>query len=392
MKYLSSSILLLILIGLLVAVAVAAQAPPSIQFFLPGGGLPDREIRFTLERDDGRVEILFTDTKGKFQLTGGLVAEGQYTISVNGDGRVFDTTVHRFQIVRTISYIPVFLRPLKGAAPPPKDVIDVADATVPNDARQAYEAGLQAMGEGKSEAALTEFQRALKLHPTYLRALNDQGVMLYQRGRFEAAAASFRQAATVNKRFYAARLNLARALNKQGKFKDAAETLHELAKENATLSGLHAAQAEALTGLGELSVARKHLVEALKQTDLSLPARGELHFKLGVLLNREEKFAEAVKELEQAIALDPTAANAHLQLGGAYLQMKQLAEAERALLKAYELGGNGVGAAQLLLGQIYYMQQKFDLSQRAFEQYLKDVPNAPNAAQIKAVIEKLKVR
>ncbi len=37
------------------------------------------------------------------------------------------------------------------------------------------------------------------------------------------------------------------------------------------------------------------------------------------------------------------------------------------------------------------MQQKYELALRAFEQYLKDVPAAPNAAQIKEVIEKIKV-
>ncbi len=57
----------------LTAIAVQAQAPSAIQFFMPGGGLPAREIRFTLTRDDGRVEILFTDTKGKFQLSGDLL-------------------------------------------------------------------------------------------------------------------------------------------------------------------------------------------------------------------------------------------------------------------------------------------------------------------------------
>ncbi|HEX4949958.1 MAG TPA: tetratricopeptide repeat protein, partial [Blastocatellia bacterium] len=310
-------------------VAVAAQVPPSIQFFLPGGALPNREIRFTLERDDGRIEILFTDTRGKFQLTGGLVAEGQYTITVNGDGRSFDTTTHRFQIVRTISYIPVFLRPLKTAAPPPKEVVDAADANVPDEARRAYEAGLQAMNEGQAETSLVEFQRALKLHPNYLRALNDQGVLFFKLNRLDEAAASFRQAIAVNPRFYAARLNFGRMLNRQGKFKEAAETLNQLAKENASLSGLQVAQAEALTGLGALSEARKLLLAALKQSDLSLQTKGELHFKLGVLLNREEKFDEAEKELEQAVTLDPTAANAHLQLGGAYLQGKKFAEAER---------------------------------------------------------------
>jgi TolA-binding protein len=70
--------------------------------------------------------------------------------------------------------------------------------------------------------------------------------------------------------------------------------------------------------------------------------------------------------------------------------LQKLTEAERALLRAYELAGPRVGTAQLLLGQLYYQQRKFDLAQRAFEQYLKDVPAAPNAAQIKEVLGKLK--
>jgi regulator of sirC expression with transglutaminase-like and TPR domain len=36
------------------------------------------------------------------------------------------------------------------------------------------------------------------------------------------------------------------------------------------------------------------------------------------------------------------------------------------------------------------MQQKPALALKAFEQYLKDIPEAVNAAQIKAEIEKLK--
>ena len=48
---------------LLTAVASQAQggAPSSIQIFMPGGGLPDRAMRFELTRDDGRIETLFTD-------------------------------------------------------------------------------------------------------------------------------------------------------------------------------------------------------------------------------------------------------------------------------------------------------------------------------------------
>src|SRR5262245_37400021 len=69
---------------------VWAQAPTSIQFFMPGGGLPSRPLRFTLTLPDGRQEILFTDTKGKFPLTSDLVRDGDYSLVIEGDKRTFE--------------------------------------------------------------------------------------------------------------------------------------------------------------------------------------------------------------------------------------------------------------------------------------------------------------
>jgi hypothetical protein len=61
----------------LVILAVLVQAPPAIQIFMPGGTLPPRPMRLTLTRDDGRIEVVFTDTKGKFQVTGDLIRSGR---------------------------------------------------------------------------------------------------------------------------------------------------------------------------------------------------------------------------------------------------------------------------------------------------------------------------
>ncbi len=72
------------------------------------------------------------------------------------------------------------------------------------------------------------------------------------------------------------------------------------------------------------------------------------------------------------------------------MQLKHLPEAERELQKAYELGGKSAGAAQFLLGQAFYLEMKYELAIKAFEQYLKDVPNAPNAAQVRDAIEKMR--
>ena len=63
-----------LLVIALLPVTAAAQFPNAIQIFMPNGGLPDQAVRFTLTRDDGRIETLFTDTKGKFLLTGDLSA------------------------------------------------------------------------------------------------------------------------------------------------------------------------------------------------------------------------------------------------------------------------------------------------------------------------------
>ncbi|MFL6208789.1 MAG: tetratricopeptide repeat protein [Pyrinomonadaceae bacterium] len=379
---------------LLAAHVVRGQAPPTIQFFMPDGSLPTRNLRFLLTRDDGRVETVFTDTKGKFLVTGDLIREADYTINVEGDGCTYATTVATFRIIRnTPVYTPVFLRRFSGSCEQsPPGVVDAAtlDVDVPAAARAAYEQAMNAVGQGETETALAAFKHALELHPHYLRARNDLGVLYLQLNRLDEAAKTLRPAVKLNKHFLYPRLNLGVVLNRQGQFKEAAEVLGALRKEQPALASTRLPLAEALCGLGKLAEAKQLLVETLADPKLERAAQGEAHFRLGAVLNREEHYAEAAAELEQAAALDPKSPATHLQLGGAFIQLKRLAEAERELLRAYELGGSSAGAAQLLLGQVYYMQKKYERALLAFEQYLKDVPNAPNAAQISSTIEELK--
>ena len=128
----------------------------------------------------------------------------------------------------------------------------------------------------------------------------------------------------------------------------------------------------------------------LQLKDLPPATKAVVHFKIGFGLNRQRKFAEAVTELEKAIALNPDIANAHMHLGGALMQLQQNEKAERELVRAYELGGASNAGAQLLLGHLYYSQKRLPEAQKAFEQYLKDLPLAPNAAQVTQMIATLK--
>ena len=67
---------------LLTASVTWGQAPSAIQIFMPDGSLPPHEIRFTLTRDDGLVDTFFTDSKGKFLITGSLQRDREYTVTV----------------------------------------------------------------------------------------------------------------------------------------------------------------------------------------------------------------------------------------------------------------------------------------------------------------------
>ena len=378
------------LLALAVLILPFIQAPPAIQIFMPGGTLPPRPIRFTLTRDDGRIETVFTDTKGKFQVTGDLIRDADYIITVESDGATYDTTVATFRILRaTPVYTTVFLRPYTGKPTTVPGVVDVRtmEANVSKDALAAYEAGMKSLAGGQTDAAITQLKRALKLSPHFLRALNDLGVLYLQLDRLPEAAELFAQAVKLDESFHLARLNLGVVLHRQGKNKEAVQILAPLYEKDRAMKGVALSYADALLGVAELVKAEQVLRGALSE---STNDTVDLHFKLGVILNRQDRFDEAAVELKKAVTINDTAANAHLLLGATLLQLNRPDEAEKSLLRSYEIAGPGAGNAQLFLGQLYLIQQKPAAALKAFEQYLKDVPTAPNAPQIKAEIEKLR--
>ena len=370
-----------------------AQAPPAIQIFMPDGSRPSRELRIQLTRDDGRIETVFTDSKGKFQFTGDLNGLHDYEVRIEGDGRTYATTTTSLRFLRgQVNYVPVFLSPHKGPPLPPNEVVDASsfDADVPAEARAAYDRAMKAVGDGRAEEALGDLKKAVAAHPKYARALNDLGVLYLKLDRLDEAAETLARASKINRRFYFPRLNLGVVLNRQGKYAEAADVLGKLHGESPNFPGLSSTYADALVGAGQAAKAKKVLSDALATADLAGAAQVEARYKLGMILTREEDYAAAAAELEKAVKLDPDAANVHLLLGGALMQLKRPAEAERELLRAYALGGDAVGNAQLLLGQLYLSQQKLEPARRALEQYLKDVPAATNAAQVRETVEKIK--
>ena len=366
----------------------------SVQVFLPSGAPPPGVVRLNLVREDGYMDTVFTDAKGRFELPNPTQASVNYTVTVQGDRQGYDTTSANLTIYRNQPvYLTIFLKPLTSARTPVSEVLDVTnlERNVPQKAQNAYKKAMASVSSKKFDNAVGEFQEAITIYPQYARAHNDLGVLLMKLDRLDEAADSFRKAADISKRFFYPRMNLGLVLNRQEKFKEAVEILGPLYEENHGTMEVRLAYANALSGAGEILEAEKIYRPLLKLKDLPPATEATVRFKLGFGLNRQGKFTEAVSEFEKAIALSPHIANAHMHLGGALMQLQQGERAERELLRAYELGRESAAGAQLLLGHLYYSQKKFADARKAFEQYLKDLPTAPNAPQITQMITSLKV-
>jgi len=377
------------------SILVGAQASPSIQFFMPDRSLPNRELRFTLSNDAGRIETYFTDSKGKFLLTRalGLKPDSEYRVTINGDGTTFGTTTQSFKEYSGVYYITIYLNPPHSKPVAPAKVVDLAefDVKVPPEAKQAYEEAMRQFKERQGDEAVGSLERAISIYPDYFRALNDLGVMYMKINRLDDATRVFERATKIAPRVYHPRLNLGIILTRRGKYKEAVILLDALYKENQSISEVRVALADALIALNRLDEAEPHLRTALLDSNLERSTAGDAHYRLGLLLNKKEKYEAAAIELSQAAEVIPDSARTHLQLGGALLQLRKLNDAERELLTAYRLGGPQLGGAQLMLGQIYFLEKKYQSALTAFEQYLSDVPHAPNAAEVRGFIEKIKI-
>ncbi|HST23122.1 MAG TPA: tetratricopeptide repeat protein [Blastocatellia bacterium] len=383
---------------LLISVFSFAQAgqggaSPSIQFFMPNGAIPEREIRFTLMSDAGRIEVYFTDSRGRFIMSRilGLKTDAGYQIIVQGDGTTFDTTTATFREFG-VYQVQVFLKPFRSPAVKPAAVVDLAefDSLAPEEARQAYTEAMRLYKEGQRDKAVQGLERAIEIYPQYFRALNDLGVIYMKMSKLDLAAQTFDRAIKIAPRVYYPKLNMAKIHTRQGRYKDAVNMLDQLHKENPTLIDVRIALGDALMAINKLDEAEPHLRAALNDAKLERETAGDVHYKLGLLLNKKQKYDEAIKELSQAVEVFPTSARSHLLLGGALLQVNRMSEAERELLAAYKIGGTQMGGAQLMLGQIYFMQKNYEGALKAFEQYLADVPKPPKQQEVEGMVVKIK--
>ncbi len=176
------------------------------------------------------------------------------------------------------------------------------------------------------------------------------GSDLFRAGKYDEAAEKFRKVIERYPAQYEGYFNLGLALLKKGEVDPAIAALEKASEVNPQ-------SVESLFALGEGYFAKGESEKAQASFSKAIALNPEspmAHYNLGLVFYKLGKNEEALAALEKSIALKPDNASAHYQAGLAAIRL-----------------------------------QSFERAIESFQQFLRLEPNAPEAAQVKTMIEEL---
>ena len=135
---------------------------------------------------------------------------------------------------------------------------------------------------------------------------------------------------------------------------------------------------------GDFRGAEETLREILKQSPRNPIALNNLGY---FLTERDEKFDEAIKLIEQALEIDPLNPFYLDSLGWVYFKLGKLSEAEKYLKEALQIDDTS-STIHEHLGDVYQKQGKLDLAKTAWQKALSLTEEAEEISRIKTKLAK----
>jgi Tfp pilus assembly protein PilF len=111
---------------------------------------------------------------------------------------------------------------------------------------------------------------------------------------------------------------------------------------------------------------------------------------LGVVQYHLNQKSDAAQSLRRSVALHPASVNSQLWLGIVLVKDGKAAEAETHLKRAHDLGGDRIPDCHMYLAQIYSNSKRYREAADELEHFLRDVPTARDADNIKKLIGQLR--
>lgn len=273
-----------------------------------------------------------TDSAGRFFF--GRLRGGDYNVKVITFGTNYQETIQSVRLVSLptsngrltsdVAYVDVYLKldPRRVKTDSGAGGVIFAQE-VPDDARKLYKKGAGQLDDKKDEG-LESLKKAIEIFPTFYDALDRLGSEYVLRKQYEEAAKYLIRAIDINRRSYSSYYALGVASYNLKNLPAAIEALSA-----ATVINPQSVNAQLFYGMvlridGSYEKAEKALLQA-KNLAKSAPVP-EIHWQLGLLYEKTERYKQAADELESYLKVAPKSANTD--------QVKKLIETLRAKAKS----------------------------------------------------------
>jgi tetratricopeptide (TPR) repeat protein len=202
-------------------------------------------------------------------------------------------------------------------------------------------------------------KKVVAADPGNFQAWFDLGFVYNGLANTPESIAAYRKSVAAKPDVFESNLNLGLMLVKTGQ-PDAEQFLRAATTLKPT-ANVDEGRARAWGSLAYLLQATKpdEAIEAYKQAAALDPKSLEPHLSAGLLLEKENRFADAEQEYKQALALDPGSSDALTGLANIYMRGQRFADAEEVLDKIIALHPDDV-SARLQLGRVLLILGKND--------------------------------
>jgi tetratricopeptide (TPR) repeat protein len=244
------------------------------------------------------------------------------------------------------------LKNQQGRREEAQKLLDVARAKLPLSAKLLVAIGQLALSEGRYEAAIADFRRALELEPTDIAARFRLGVALRKHRKFDEAMTCFEDVAKVDAGFPGLALERGLLYETSGRTDEALKAF-----EDALSKAPNDPDLMLRVGCGKVAAGRPKEAESLLRKVLDQrPMSAETHHCLGrAQLLEGTNLGQALRTLERAAELDPYRPEYYLYVGWAANEAGRIGTAEQALKKAIALD-QGLGDAYWQRGVLRFRQ------------------------------------
>lgn len=130
-------------------------------------------------------------------------------------------------------------------------------------------------------------------------------------------------------------------------------------------------------------------IDRLQQATKAAPKSKEAWIELGNVLMDSQRFGEAIEAYEKALALDPKNVPVRVDLGTCYRGVRRFDKAVEEYRKAIAIDPKFPNGHRNLGVVLAYDLHQNKEAVKEFQKYLEVAPNAPDAADIRQMIQQL---